>query len=369
MKRCNFYIFLILIVLSSCSNKTKTFDIGVVLSLSGKGAVYGDRSLNGMQIAVDELNKSSYFKTHNIILIVEDSKSSSSDALLAFNKLISLNKVQVVIGFVLSDEVLACSQTANTNKVVLLTPGAGSIEITNAGPYIYRNRESAFIQADEIAQTCIEMNNKNIGILFSHAANGISYKEAFKKALLSYGSLICSEVGFNEGINDYRPEIKKVFNSNPNGIYLAGLDREIGLILKQAKELGYHSKFYASAGAVSPKLIEIAGEAAEGLITVSEAFDPTDEIIAQSYFVKTYKLKFGKEPEWVSANSYEAIKIIGTLFESGCISSEQIKEGLDSKTFQSFSGELKFDSNGDVIKKSRLLIVKNGNFQKFAINN
>ena len=352
-------------MLSSCTSKPKIHQVGVVLSLTGRGAVYGERSLKGMLIAQEELNRREYFYENNINLIIEDSKSSSSDALLAFNKLISLNKVPIVLGMVLSDEVLTCAQTANKNRVVILTPGAGSIEITDAGPFIFRNRESAHIQAKTVAEACLIAKNTKIGILYSQAANGISYKNAFKKSFIDAGGSILSEVSFNEGINDFKPEIIKVFDSNPDGIYLAGLDREIGLILKQASELGYRKQFYASAGAVSPKLIEIAGEAAEGLITVSESFDPTDEILAKSNFVNSYKSKYEKDPEWVSANSYEALMIVGKLIETGCITGEQFKQGLDSINYQSFSGKLMFDSHGDVIKESRLLIVANGTFKKF----
>ncbi len=368
MKKYIFLTFLILLVSSGCNNNPKTHQVGVVLSLSGRGAVYGERSLNGMLIAQEELNKKEYFTKNKINLIIEDSKSSSSDALLAFSKLISYDKVPIVLGMVLSDEVLTCAQTANKNEIVILTPGAGSIEITNAGPYIFRNRESAFIQAKTIAEACLHANNTKIGLLYSQAANGISYKDAFSRSFIAAGGTVLSEVSFNEGINDFKPEIKKVFDSNPDGIYLAGLDREIGLILKQAYELGYRKQFYASAGAVSPKLIEIAGQAAEGLITVSEAFDPTDEDIAKSGFVNAFKKKYGKDPEWVSANSYEALMIIGQLIESGCQTGEQFKQGLDSIEYKSFSDKLMFDSNGDVIKKSRLLIVNNQDFKKLNIN-
>jgi branched-chain amino acid transport system substrate-binding protein len=343
----------------------KPFQVGVILSLSGKGAVYGERSKNGFLIAQQELNKNPFFINRNLELIIEDSKSNPSDALSAFNKLVSINRVPVVVGMVLSDEVLSCAETANKYKVVILTPGAGSTKITEAGEYIYRNRESAEIQASAIADACLRLNKTKIAIFYSQASNGISYKDSFKKSFISKNGQIAGEESFNEGLNDYRPEIKRIMKFKSEGVYLAGLDREIALIIKQSLQIGYRTQFFASAGAVSPKLIEIAGPAAEGLITVSESFDPSDPNTINSPFVKLFKQQFNNEPEWVSANSYEALKIIGKLFENGCRTGEDFKNTLDTIKFKSFNGTIKFDTNGDVQKSSRLIIIKNGQFSNF----
>ncbi len=340
--------------------------IGVILSLTGKGASYGNRSLNGIKIAVDELNSRDFFKKNKIVLVTEDSKSNANNAVMAFEKITTIDNASIVIGMVLSDEVLACAKLANEREVVILSPGAGSIAITEAGPYIYRNRESAYTQADAIAKACYDLNKTEVAILYSNAANGISYKDAFKKSLRKYNGNISIEIGFNEGLNDYQAEIERVLQSKPNAIYLAGVDREIGLIIKQAAELKNNVQLFASAGAVTPKLLEIAGKGAEGLITVSESFDPTDKAVKESVFVKNYLNKYGELPEWVAANSYEATMLIGKLIEGGCKTGKDFKHALDTVSFQSFSGTLTFDNNGDVIKSTRLLKVENGEFVKYS---
>lgn len=367
MRRYTFVLFLAVILIFACSQKQESHKIGVVLSLCGKGAVYGERSLNGMKIAQEELNKLPYFQKTPINLIVEDSRSKPSDALLAFNKLISYDKVGIVLGMVLSDEVLTCAPTANKNKIVLFSPGAGSTKITEAGPYICRNRESAEIQAGALANACIKMNLMKVAILYSQAANGVSYKNAFKKEFSGAGGKVISEIAFIEGVNDYRPEIQKAVNSKPDAVYLAGLDREIGLLLKQARGVNFNMQFFASAGAVSPKLLEIAGESAEGLISVSASFDPNDNSRSVTNFVDAYKAKYKVEPEWVAANSYEALKIMGSLIESGDRTGEEIKKGLDNLLYEGFSGKLKFDSKGEVQKTPKLLSVINGKFSTNAL--
>lgn len=353
-------------LLTGCTKQKDIPTIGIILSLTENGASYGNRSLNGILIAQDELNSYDFFKNKKLELIIEDTKTNASAAVMAFEKLTKINHVPVVIGMVMSDEVLASAKLANNDRVVILTPGAGSTEITNAGPYIFRNRESAIVQADAIAKACIDMNKFNIAILYSHVANGISYKNAFTKSLLQYNGNVVVEIGYKEGLNDYRAEIRKIIEAKPEAIYIAGMDREIGLILKQATELKNDIQIFASAGAVTTKLLESVGKSAEGLISVSEAFDPTDDAVKDSYFVKTYTQKYGEEPEWVAANSYEAMMLIGKLIEMGCKTGDDFKNTLDTIQFQSFSGILSFDENGEVIKTSRLLKVENGKFVKYS---
>lgn len=87
-----------------------------------------------------------------IKVIYEDSLSEPQKAVSAFNKLIEIDKVPVVIGHVLSSEVLACAPIANQRKVLILNTSAGTEDLRKAGNYIFRNRESAYPQAFRIAE-------------------------------------------------------------------------------------------------------------------------------------------------------------------------------------------------------------------------
>lgn len=185
-------IGLIIIFSFGCSRKEeKEFKVGVVLSLTGRGATYGERALRGMQLAVDELNRTEDFQKKPIVLLIEDSNSSAQQSLSAFRKLIEVNQISVAVGFVLSDEVLTCAPLANEKKVVLLTTAAGSDEIKNAGDYIFRNRESASFQTEAIAKVCIEnFGFKDVAILHSNSANGLSYARNFQSEVEHLGGKI-----------------------------------------------------------------------------------------------------------------------------------------------------------------------------------
>ncbi len=339
------------------------YRVGAVLSLTGRGGTYGHRALNGMRLALEELNATEPFRDRPIRLVVEDSQSSASQALSGFRKLIDFDHVPVAIGFVLSDEVLTCAPVANERKVVILSTAAGSDEIRDAGDYIFRNREGFSLQTDALAHACVERQLKEVAILHSNAANGISYRDSFRRALEQLGGSVPLAAGYNEGKTDYRAEIEQLRTAAPRAVFLAGLDQEIGLILKQARDVGFSPQFFASAGAISQKALEIAGEAAEGLICASAPFDAASPDPRLRTFAKAFTARFGDPPDFIAANSYDAIYMLASLFKNDAEDSEQIKAGLYGiKDFPGIGGVTTFDQYGEVAKPITLVVVRGGRF-------
>lgn len=340
------------------------YRIGVVLPLTGRAATYGERSLNGISLAADQLNSTTPFTDYPIKLIVEDSQSKATHAVSSFRKLVDIDKVPVVVGLLTSDEALSCAPVAEQTKTVLFSPGAASTKLKDAGDYIFRNRESTDLQAKAIAKACIERSGRNgIAVLHANAANAVSYRDSFIKAVEDIGGNVLGVVAFNEGKTDYRAEIEQLRALNPKAVYLAGYDTELGIILKQCKEVGFAVDFYASAGAVSKKLLEIAKEGAEGLVCATAPFEANSQDPHIKAFVSSFEERYGKSPDWLAANSYDAIQILASILKKGAKTAEQIKEGLyATKNYPGVAGITTFDEYGEVIKPITIVIVKNGSF-------
>lgn len=341
------------------------YKIGAVLSLTGRGGTYGEKARNGMQLAVDEVNSGELRETP-LRLVVEDSQSSRQQAQAAFRRLVDQEKVFVAVGFLLSDEVLACAPLANQRKVVLFSPFAGSDDIKNAGDYVFRNRESASRQAEAIARVAVErFGEKRFAILHSKSSNGISYRDAFVDAVVRLGiANPPPTVSFEEGRSDYRKELTQLQAREPEAVYLAGLDRELGLILKQADEMGFRPQFFASAAAISPRLLEIAGRSSEGLVGGSAPFDPGSDSPRVQAFVRAYSQRFGHEPDFLAANAYDAIHLIANQVRSGATDGEKLKAGLYAvRDYDGIGGKTTFDAYGEVEKPITLVQVRDGSFR------
>ncbi len=128
----------------SCSKKpeTKEIKIGAVLPLTGSEGIWGENAKMGIEIALAEINSSGGVKGKSVRLIYEDSQSLPSNAVSALQKLISTDKVCVVIGDIASSSVLAMAPIVEKEHVVLLSPGASNPDISKSGDYIFRNWQS-----------------------------------------------------------------------------------------------------------------------------------------------------------------------------------------------------------------------------------
>ena len=364
-------IALVLIFSSGCVKKEeKEIKIGAVLSLTGKGAKYGDAIRRGIDLSLEEVNAEPNRKA-KIKVVYEDSLSEPQKAVSAFNKLIDIDKVPVIIGPVLSNEVLACAPIANQKKVVILNTSAGTEDIRKAGDYVFRNRESAFPQAYKIAELCrTTLKIDNMAIIYSNSPNGKDYQDAFRKRFEELGGKIMQIENYEDGETDFRSLILKIKKGHPQGVYLAGLVTELGYILKQSKELNFKNRFFASAGIEGAKLFEIAGDSAEGVIFGSPAFDPASNEPLIKNFVMKYKQRYNQDPDFFTANAYDALKLIAIALDKGGYSSEGVKNALYSiKDYPGVGGTTTFDSDGEVIKPVRLKIINNNQFLPYEKQN
>ena len=160
MKKIKIILVAVIIMLPfvfwSCQNKQDVIKIGVSLPLTGSdNAIWGRNALNGINIAIDEINQLN--TKYKYEFIIEDSKSDKNVAVSNLNKFISLYKVKYCIVDMVSDIVLSLAPIAEKNKIIILSPGASASAITHAGDYVFRNWPSDVFQAETQAKVISEV--------------------------------------------------------------------------------------------------------------------------------------------------------------------------------------------------------------------
>lgn len=341
-----------------------TFRIGAILSLTGRGAKYGKAAHNGIELAVAEVNSNGGIQGLPVELIVEDSMSESRNAISAYKKLLDFDGVRAVIGPMLSDEVLAVAPVANRRKVLIIAPAAGTDKISEAGPYVFRNRESAMLQSEKIAQLLLrEPLPQRIAILYSTTANAVSYKNAFMNALGDERKRIVLDEPFAEGQQSFRAVIAKLKSVSASHVFVPGLAPEIARILVQAREAGIRARWYATAGAFDQELLKIAGPTAEGLVFGVPALNTSDPTSAASQLNKRLLETYQTEVDMCSANAYDAVLMVAMAADKAKVSGRTIRDELESiKDFPGAGGTTTFINPGTVKKPITLMTVKNSEF-------
>jgi branched-chain amino acid transport system substrate-binding protein len=336
----------------------KEIKIGAILPLTGDGAKYGEEAKNGIELALEEL------KDSKIKVFYEDDQGTSGGAVNAFNKLVASVNAPVIIGPMYSSTALAIAPLAEKNKVVILSPSASSPELTKAGDYFFRNWPSDVYEGSEMAKfASTKLNLKNVAILSVNIDYGVGLTNVFKQVFKSLGGQISNIEYYDQGAMDFRTQLSKIKSTKPDALYLPGYYAEIGLVLRQAKELGIQTQFLSSVGFDNPKVLEIAGDAAEGVIFARPYFDPASQDPQVKSFVERFTKKYGMPPGIYAAHAYDALKIVSEALKRGGYLADGIKTAIYSiKDFPGATGNTSFDENGEVVKPIQIMKVEKGKF-------
>ncbi len=354
--------------LGGCQNQTNSADnikIGAILPLTGDSASWGEQGRWGIESAVREVNESGGIDGKQVEVIFEDSQAIPRVAVTAFGKLSQVDKVQAVIGDIVSATTLAMAPLAEERGVVLIAPTASAPAITKAGKYIFRVWPSDHLEGKAAADWARSQGYKRAAVL--HIANdyGAGLAEAFRVNYESGGGKVVFTQSYPQDQTDFRSNLTRVKAELPNLVYVIGYYKHLALALKQAKEMGIDTVFLGPTAVESPDLLKIAGDAAEGLVYLTIVdFDPADPSERQRQFINKFKAAYGKEPDWASSHAYDATLVVLETMKSGARTGEEIRAAIDTRrVFEGVTGTIRFDENGDVVDK-RVVIktVKNGKF-------
>lgn len=337
--------------------------IGAILPLSGDAAQYGKAAQKGIELAVEEVNKQEKLSGEKIKIIFEDTQGNPKAGVTVVQKLILKDKIIAVIGDLFSSVTLAVAPIVNRKEIVLLSPASSSPEITKAGDYIFRNCPSDIYEGNIMSDYAYShLKISKVGILYVNNDYGIGIKTVFKKDFIIKSGQIIAEESFEQNATDFRTQLLKINSQHPEAIYLIG-HKEMGLALKQSRELGITCQFLSTVMFEDPKILEIAGDAAEGVIYSASAFDVKSDKPSIRQFVDSYKNKYNVDPDIFSALSYDSVLILKKALSDKSFSARELKEALYAiKDYDGVMGLISFDSNGDVQISPVIKQVKNGKF-------
>ncbi|MED3653741.1 ABC transporter substrate-binding protein [Heyndrickxia sporothermodurans] len=347
--------------------------IGANLELSGGVASYGQSILEGVNLALDEINKEG-IDGKKIKLIKVDNKSDAAEATSVATKLIDKDKVSAIIGAATSTNTLAQVQIAQGKKIPLITPTGTSPTITfdkgKLNDFVFRTCFIDPFQGTVAANFASnELKVKTASILIdssSDYAKGLAaaFKEAFEK---NGGTIVGNDEAYVQKDTDFRSTLTRIKSKNPEFVFVPGYYEEVGLILKQAREIGLNVPFMGGDGWDSPKLIEIGGKEATNNTYITNHYSSRDSDAKIQDFVKAFKAKYkDKTPDAFNALGYDTLYLLADAIKrAGSSEPEKIQKALaETKELDLISGKMTLDENHNPIKSATILKFVDGE-QKF----
>jgi len=367
-KRGKIFLLILLIVvvntLTACSSSQESSEkilrIGVVGPESGGSAQLGQGQRKAVELAVNEINKNKLAGEWKLEAVFQDDEGNPTKSSSATNKLIQESKVNVIIASINSSSTLADMVVTERAGIPQITPGSTGASITEQGnEWIFRTAANDSFQADALVKYAKEdLGITKVATFTASDDYGQSGAKLLKNAIEKYGLELVANPTYNNGDKDFKPQLITIRDNGAQAIFMWGLYTEAALISNQSQQLGLDVQLFGASGMAAQKLIELGGDAAQGLI-LTQTFLPDADIPTVKEFVQKYKEKYNEDPIPHGAQAYDTVYIIANaVLKADSSEPEALRDAIrNTQGLELVTENPTFNEQGDDIGK-RLLITK-----------
>lgn len=334
-----------------------TLKIGAIFALTGKSSKGRIESVNGIKLAIDEINQKGGILGKKVELKIYDNKSSPIYAQYAAKKAVN-DGVYAVIGCTFSSYSIAAAKILQKNKTIMISNLSTNVELTKIGNYIFRVCFSDDFQGKALAKFAFKnIKSKKTAILVDiDQVYSIGLAKYFKNVLLKFGGNVVYEGRYSETQISFQEIIDNLKKVNPDLIFIPGYPRASGFIVKAIRKSNINAILLG--GDAWYKLII---DYADGFLTDSFSVSHWNrnlKLQKNINFIKNYEKRFGQIFSDSPALAYDAVYILKNAIEKAkSFDKAKVRNALENiKSFEGVTGEISFNKERNPIKP--LYIIK-----------
>lgn len=352
----------------SSAKPISTAKLGAVYAFSGPFAIYSATIKNGLEMALDELNAQGDPK---IELIMEDDRSTKDDAINVYQKFIQRDKVMMIFGPLIGGQVFAAGPLAQRAQTPVMLTSVATPGVTGIGDYIFRTSvESSTVIPFTVTAAKRLLDIKKAAQIYTNDDQfSVGEYQAFAASLKAEGVEIVGVETVRTGDVDFSAQLTKIRSLNPDTLVISSQGQEAVGIMTQARKLGLENiRFIGGNSLNSSGVVKDAGQAMEGALSATPWFLEMDNA-KNLEFVKRYRERFSSDPDWLAAQTYDAMYLVKQAIKEANIaesddlktSRRKLRDALAAiKTFDGVLGQITFDENRDPHVAGAVITVKNG---------
>ena len=271
--------------------------VGNIQDLSGPNKAFGLATFNGAQMYFDKINAAGGVNGMKLKVISYDTKSEVNEAISAYRRLCDLDKVSLVIGPPIANMGIALAPIAEGKKIPII--GLYMDERATTKPdgkpwtYMFLAQNSSGAQARTIALYAVkDLKLKKYALLYNQQnAYSVSLVEPFVAYVTENGGAIVAKETFMTADKDYRAQLTKIKQANPEAIYMPNYPQEIPLTLQQSYDLGIKATILGNNSYIPFALASNTDPKASEGVYFPYGIDPSDPKLKE--FSAQYEKKFG----------------------------------------------------------------------------
>jgi len=326
--------------------------IGALFSVTGPPSFLGEPERNTAQMVVDDINKAGGIKGRPIELVVYDTTGDPTKAVQLATKLIKDDKVVAIIGPSTTGETMAVKPVTEKEQIPLISCAAGSKIADPVNPCTFKTAQNDTLAVERIYEYLQKHKISKVAILTVSDGFGASGREQLKNQAAKFGITLTVDDTFGPKDTDMTAQLTKIRGSEAQAIICWGTNPGPAVVAKNARQLGIKLPLFMSHGVSSKKFIELAGEAAEGImlptgrVIVADALPDSDpQKKALMAYVMNYKQRYGVEGDHFGGHAWDAVMLLKKALDQGADTPAAIREQLEKVSgFAGIGGVFSFSS-------------------------
>ena len=339
-----------------------TILLGTISPNTGNLAAYGTAIMNGVNLAVEEINAAGGVLGSQIQVINADDQGDPTECMNAFNSLVSQG-VGLIIGSVTSSCTSAITDSANEEEVVLTSPSSTADSITTEDDYVFRACYADSFQGAIAAAYAKQAGYSKVGVVYCAAdtySKGLY--DSFSAACEKYGVEVAAvESTASMDVQDYTNQFASMVNAGVDLVYAPYYYDIIGpYLVTQARAAGYTGIIMGADGydGAPSYVVEGADLTAFNGVYWTNHYDPADESAMVQNFVKAFQDKYGEIPMAMSALAYDCVYMYKTAMEAaGSADPAAVRDAMadNSLTYECVTGTFTLDESGTPVKGATIV--------------
>ena len=367
MKKLGFFLFFWVLLQFqglTCPSWADSIKIPLAAPFTGPLASFGEGMKNGALLKAEEINAQGGINGRMVEIVLEDELCDPKEAATVATKLAGDPEISVVVGHLCSSASLASLPIYKEAGLCAISPASTNISLGKMSPYYFRNVYKDDFQGLFLARYVKSVKGyKKVAIFYEMNDYSIGLMDAFIKQAKKSGIRILGKEAYTAHTTDFKPQLTKFKMMKPDALFIPGYAPQGTLIISQAKSLGMKNVDFLGADGLDDNLM-LKNPDAEGLF-VTTPFIPDKAGPKAAGFIKAYREKYGMDPNWFAANTYDAVGIAAAAIAAAGRDREKIREYLVSidtkaKAYDGVAGKTYFDKNGDCLKDAFVKEIKNG---------
>jgi len=356
------------------ASEKKPYKIGGIFAVTGRASFLGDPEKKSMEMVVDQINAAGGIDGHMLEAVIYDTEGDPSKAVMGVSKLINKDNVIAIIGPSTTPTTLAVMPMIQKAKIPFISCAAGNKIVQPIDPWVFKTAQSDILAVAAIYENLKAKNTKKISIISVGNAFGESGKEQLLAQAANFGLTVEKSETYGGKDTDMTSQLTKIRQDNPEAIVCWGTNPGPAVLAKNMQQLGLDIPLFQSHGVASPKFIELAGSAAEGImlptgkILVADLLpdsDPQKEVL--NAYVSEYGGKYKSSVSGFGGYAYDAVNILAAALKNSNGDKNKIRETLENtKNYVGVSGIFNFsktDHNGLSPEAFVMVKIKNGTWE------